>query len=128
MTELALQTYRSRLMAPVFFEPAARAHETDDAVRVSVDVPGLDAEDIDITLDAGTLHIVGRRGERTCNSVVTVGSAIDVDRITTKLEHGVLTINLPKLASAKPRRIAINARTKPTESRWRRWFGRRGTR
>lgn len=117
------------LQQPLHLDRGARIHETSDSVSVSVDMPGLDAEDIDITLDRGTLEIVGRRDERTYAFFATVGNAIDADRISTQLEHGVLTIHAPKLAAGSPRRIAVNTKqrseTKPAQPWWRRWFGKK---
>lgn len=88
--------------------------QTDDAVTVTMDMPGVDAQDIELTLENGLLKIFGKRDSRTYTGMVTVGTGIDADRIESTLNHGVLTITAPKLASAKPRRIAVNgARSKP---------------
>ena len=88
--------------------------QTDDAVIVTMDMPGVDADDIELTLENGLLKIFGKRDSRTYTGMVTVGTEIDADRIESALNHGVLTITAPKLASAKPRRIAVKgARSKP---------------
>lgn len=88
--------------------------QTDDAVIVTMDMPGVDAEDIELTLENGLLKIFGKRDSRTYSGMVTVGNDIDADRIESELKHGVLTIRAPKLASAKPRRIAVKSpRSKP---------------
>jgi HSP20 family protein len=90
-------------------------HHTEDAITVTMDLPGVDAEDIDLTLERGVLEIFGKRDSRTYSAAVTVGTEIDADRIETDLKHGVLTITAPKLASAKPRRIALGGgASKPT--------------
>lgn len=86
---------------------------TDDAVIVTMDLPGVDAEAIDLTHDHGVLKIFAKRDSRTYSAMVTVGSEIDVDRIEGDLRHGVLTITAPKLASAKPRRIAVEGARRP---------------
>jgi hypothetical protein len=88
--------------------------QTDDAVTVTMDMPGVDAEDVELTLENGLLKIFGKRDSRTYTAMVAVGADIDADRIESELKHGVLTITAPKLPSAKPRRIAVNApRSKP---------------
>lgn len=80
---------------------------TEDAVVVTMDMPGVDAEEVDLTLERGVLNIFAKRDSRTYSAVVSVGTEIDADRIESVLKHGVLTIRAPKLASAMPRRIAI---------------------
>lgn len=80
---------------------------TEDAVIVTMDMPGVDAEDVDLTLESGVLKVFAKRDARTYSAMVSIGTEIDADRIESDLEHGVLTIRAPKLASAKPRRIAI---------------------
>jgi HSP20 family molecular chaperone IbpA len=83
--------------------------QTADAVIVTMDMPGVDAEDVDLTLENGLLRILGKRDSRTYTGMVVVGTDIDADRIESELEHGVLTITAQRLASAKPRRIAVRS-------------------
>jgi HSP20 family protein len=105
---------------------------TDDAVIVTMDMPGVAAENIDLTLDNGVLKIFAQRDSRTYSAMVTVGHEIDADRIESELRHGVLTITAQKLASAKPRRIAVTGARKPvlkttSKRTWReRLLGKKG--
>jgi HSP20 family molecular chaperone IbpA len=97
---------------------------TDDAVIVTMDMPGVAAEDIELTLENGLLKILGKRDSRMYAGLVTLGAEIDADRIESSQKHGVLTITAPKLASAKPLRIPIkSACSKPVleASRKRSW-------
>ena len=95
-------------------EGGPHAQQTDDAVIVAMDMPGVDVEDVELTLENGLLKIFGKRDSRTYTGMVTLGTEIDADRIESELKYGVLTITAPKLASAKPRRIAVKgALSKP---------------
>ena len=95
-------------------EGGPHVQQTDDAVIVTMDMPGVDVEDVELTLENGLLKIFGKRDSRTYTGMVAVGTEIDADRIESELKHGVLTIAAPKLATAKPRRIAVKGtRSKP---------------
>jgi HSP20 family protein len=100
--------------------PAMDITERDDAVVVTVDVPGLDADDIHIELDDGRLTVRGtremssgdgyHRAERAVGSFarsVHLPAAVDEDKVTATLDRGVLEIVVPKRAESKARRIPI---------------------
>ena len=130
--ELSLWDPRRTFDELMPFDIGPQVYESEDMVTVTVDMPGMDAEDIEVTLNRGVLHIEGRRAYRTHSAFATVGTGIDVDHVTTNLEHGVLTIHAPKLPSARPRRIEVratsrNRRHDATSERgswWRRLLGR----
>jgi HSP20 family protein len=100
--------------------------ETDDDLVVKATLPGIKAEDVDITIDNGMLTIQGEaqeehteEGERYhlherrygafCRSVaLPVG--VDADNAKAQFEDGVLTLTLPKSEEAKPKRIAVNSK------------------
>jgi HSP20 family molecular chaperone IbpA len=89
------------------YSGAPNITDTGDEVTLSVDLPGVDARDVDITLHAGTLTVIGTRGEWTYRYAITVGNAIDPDRIDATLDKGVLTVRAARREAAKPRRIAL---------------------
>lgn len=99
--------------------------ETDGELRFSMDIPGVKPEDINVTVEKDVLTVSGERswsheekdGEyrrlerrygRFQRSFV-LPSQVDANRIAAQYENGVLTVVLPKLEEAKPRRIPINA-------------------
>lgn len=88
--------------APVYVK-----HE-DDRVHITVDMPGVDAQDLDLTLEAGTLTIAGQRGERVYRYGVALGNEYDASSVEAQLDKGVLTITAAKRPEAKPRKIALN--------------------
>lgn len=90
--------------------------EGNEEYLVFADVPGVKRDDINIEYAGGELRLHAKR-EVTDSEVwpaeyrrsFTVGREVDVDRITAELENGVLQVHLPKMESAKPRKIAIQA-------------------
>ena len=94
---------------PSPFQAELQEYETDDAIEVAIDVPGVNVEDITVQLEDGG-NILRLKGERSINSKdgtsfstsrfdksFTIDStAINVDDISVSLDSGVLTIHLPK--------------------------------
>jgi len=99
--------------------------ERADAFVVTLDVPGVAHDAIDLTFDRGALTIRGsRRGpeyneqdkiyvaERPLGEferVVRLPETVDGDRIQASVEAGVVTITIPKAPAARARKIAILA-------------------
>jgi len=105
-----------------FFSPYTDIHETERAVIVSMEVPGVDKDSIDIRLDKGVLTVKGTieatRYEtlRPIYSEYNVGNFVRTFTVSTKIDgaaisaavaDGVLTIELPKAAEAVTKRITV---------------------
>lgn len=86
--------------------PVNLKHEKDHAL-ISVDMPGVDASNVELTYERGSLAIVGRRDQRNYHYTVALGDDIDPDRIEADLDKGVLTIKAYKKPEAQPRKIAL---------------------
>lgn len=86
--------------------PVNVKHAQDHAL-ISVDMPGVDASDVELTYERGSLSIVGRREQRNYRYTVALGDDIDPDRIEADLDKGVLTIKAYKKPEAQPRKIAL---------------------
>jgi HSP20 family protein len=99
------------------------AYRQDSKFVVSVDLPGVDADSIDLTVEQNvlTIHaerrgpadsdaerIVAERSYGTYSRQLFLGETLDVDQLTASYEAGVLTIEIPVAEQAKPRKIAIN--------------------
>lgn len=107
------------------FTPHLDLVESVDAYVVSVDLPGVKAEDVKVEMDDNRLTISGKREttvednsknvhrvERSSGSfsrVIALPREVDADKIDAKVEHGVLHVTLPKLAEKQPRKIEIRA-------------------
>jgi HSP20 family protein len=101
--------------------------EHDDAFEVRAAVPGVKPEDIEVTVQGERVSIRAesraneeRRGENwlmrehrygTLQRMVTLPSPVSSESADAKVEHGVLTLRLPKLQGAQARRISINTGT-----------------
>ena len=119
-----------RLAEQVFGTPTRPAAMPIDAFRngeefvVQFDLPGADAQSIDLTVDKNvlTVHAERKRSEQegvewlvaerphgTFSRQLFLGDALDTERIDAKFADGVLTLRLPIAERAKPRRVPINA-------------------
>jgi HSP20 family protein len=103
--------------------PALDIAENEDKVTLTAEVPGMKAEDIDVTLERGVLTIKGEkkfederkddnyhRIERSYGSfqrVVQLPTEVDEDKVTANYKDGVLTLEMPKSQAAKKRKIEI---------------------
>ena len=112
-----------RTEAGKFFSPYTDIHETERAVVVSMEMPGVDRNGIDIQLDKGVLTVKGAvsgakyEALRPLYSEYNVGNFVRTFQVSTKIDSnaisasvadGVLTIELPKAKEALARRIAVN--------------------
>lgn len=121
----------SRAMDDVFapelsttWMPPLDATESESAYVVTVDLPGINRENIKIGFDRGVLSVTGTResatektnGDRfyvreralgTFTRSVRFARDVDSEKIEAKLDNGVLTITVPKAATALPRQIEV---------------------
>ena len=103
--------------------PAVNILEKQDAMVITADLPGLKAEDVEVTVEEGTLSI---RGERKLEEVAenesyhrverlygifersfTLPNSVDVEKIEARFANGEMTLTLPKREESKPRSVKI---------------------
>jgi HSP20 family protein len=111
----------STIPARVFL-PTADIYETNDALNVVLEMPGVDKNSVDIRVEDGVLKIEGRldfskyQGLQPLYTEYNVGhysrsfrlsSKIDQNKIAAELNDGVLSLLLPKIEEAKPRTIQV---------------------
>jgi HSP20 family protein len=97
--------------------------ENESALTVTLDVPGLNENDIGVAIHDGFLHIRGERKTESAEEAKLVRAAglkfeksfklatkVDVEAATAAVKDGVLTITLPKAAEAKPREIKVTGK------------------
>lgn len=102
--------------------PALDATETEHGWNVTVDLPGVGSESVDVTFDRNTLTVRGSRqrveaeGTRagireramgTFERSLRFPQHVDSEKISAGFKDGVLTITVPKAESAKPRKIVV---------------------
>ncbi len=106
------------------FLPAVDILETDGAFVVTADLPGLNKDDIDVSIEDNVLTVSGerkfeknedegtfRRVERsygTFRRSFALPRGVDPSKVEAKFEDGVLTLNLPKSELAKSRKITVS--------------------
>lgn len=105
--------------------PPLDLSETEDAVQVRVDLPGLDVKDIDVQVRDNQLTVSGERKEEkeekgtTFHRVerregkfsrsVLLPCSVNEGKVDAQFSNGVLTIKLPKIEQAKAKRIEVKA-------------------
>lgn len=103
------------------FTPAIDIRTGNDALVFACDVPGVKAEDLDITLENQVLTIKGvRKFDSGQQGQLLLGRSygefsrsfalpdyVDAEKLSANLADGVLTVTIPKQPKAKPRKIQI---------------------
>lgn len=100
--------------------PAVNIHENADGYTLEADIPGVTREGLEIYLDQNELTLLGRRAvarpgtqhyreskDADFRRVFELHPEIDTDKITARVENGVLTLQLAKREQVKPRRISV---------------------
>lgn len=116
----------TRLAEPVSsLIPLMNIEELKDAYRITLEVPGMEKDDIDISVKDDVLTISGEkkedikeegnlfRRERWFGKFtrsVTLPGDVDVDKIEAEYKNGVLTLHLPKSEKAKGRKIQVKTK------------------
>lgn len=101
--------------------PAVDIVENDDSYLLTMDVPGVSGESIEVTVHGGVLSVSGERkndyaerklaiNERWQGQFVrrfSLPDSVDQEHIAAKVENGVLALHVPKQAEAAPRKITV---------------------
>lgn len=105
-----------------YFVPASDIFETDEALTVIMEMPGVEKKNVNIALENDVLRVEGQiefahyQGMEPVYTEYLVGhyvraftlsGKIDREGISAQLDDGVLTLTLPKAKEATPRRISI---------------------
>ena len=102
--------------------------ERDNAFVLVADLPGMNQEDINVSVQDNVLTLEGKRtfehvdngqgtyhySERasgTCCRRFLLSTAVNAEQITATYQQGVLEVHLPKAVEAQPKRIAVQAST-----------------
>ena len=104
-----------------FIAPSASVVESGDGYVLQVEMPGVNKEGLEISVENNEITITGRRSMPNIDGTILhresrpenfrrtfeLDPSIDTGKISAKAEHGVVTLNLPKAEHVKPRKIAI---------------------
>lgn len=106
------------------FVPAVDIFETENAITLIADMPGVSSENLDIDLRENILTLAGEVEHPEPKSETdlireyytgkyfrqfTLSEVIDQSKIDARLNDGVLRLNLPKVEKATPRKITVQA-------------------
>jgi HSP20 family protein len=125
----AIEDQFDRVMGRAFsrdtWMPALDVKETSERFEVTVDLPGLDPKDVNVTFEDGMLTLSGKRqfqeedegetwhrierGFGTFARSIRLPQTADPERIEASFEKGVLKVSVPKSEQAKPRTIEVRA-------------------
>jgi HSP20 family protein len=101
----------------------ADAYRKEDRLFIHIDLPGIDPDTIDVTVEKNTLTvsaersweidgedkvILNERPSGTYTRQFFLGESLDTDSIEAGYDHGVLTVSLPIAEQAKARKIAVS--------------------
>jgi HSP20 family protein len=104
------------------FLPTTDIYETQDALNVIMEMPGVEKDNVDLAVEDSVLKVFGRidfskyEGLQPVYTEYNVGhygrsfrlsSKIDQSKIRAEMKDGVLSLTLPKAEEAKPRVIAV---------------------
>jgi HSP20 family protein len=110
-----------RPAAEQFIAPAATLLENADGYTLEVEMPGVTKENLEMWVENNELTVLGRRSTPVVEGTLLhresrsenfrrsfeLDPSIDAGKISAKIEHGVVTLTLPKAEQVKPRKIAV---------------------
>ena len=129
LTQLNRMFDRHRLACPYVDEsdinwaPQVDLAESEEAFHLVADIPGVNPDDIEISLNNGILTIRGERNtkqevneksftrrerrRRTFLRQFNMPESVDADTVKAKSAHGVLQVTIPKVLPAKPITVSV---------------------
>jgi HSP20 family protein len=95
--------------------------DDEHEVRVRVELPGFEPDEIDVRMDGNTLTIQAEKkqeGEeqqsyRSFFRSVTLPAGVDVDKVKADYRNGILELHMPRSEAARPKRIQVQAQQEP---------------
>jgi HSP20 family protein len=111
-----------RVQSEQFVAPTASVVEDADGYLLQVEMPGVNKEGLEISLEDNELTIVGRRSLPTVDGTLIhresrqenfrrtfeLDPSIDGNKINAKVEQGILRLTLPKAEHVKPKKITVS--------------------
>jgi HSP20 family protein len=111
-----------RTQAEQFVAPPASVIEVGDGYTLEVEMPGVNKEGLDISVENNELTIIGRRSLPVVEGTLIhhesrpenfrrtfeLDPSIDANKVSARIEHGLVTLTLPRAEHVKPRKIAVS--------------------
>ena len=122
MNTLVCQNDSDSLQKEQFVAPSASVLEEGDGYVLQVEMPGVNKEGLEISIVNNELTIIGRRSLPTVEGTLIhhesrrenyrrtfeLDPSINSDKISAKVDHGVVTLTLPKAEHVRPRKISVS--------------------
>jgi HSP20 family protein len=123
MNTLTQETRESdRGQAEQFITPTASVTEIGYGYTLEIEMPGVQKDGLEISVENNELAIIGRRLLPTVEGrlihresrpenfrrVFEIDPSIDANKISAKIDHGLVTLTLPKAEHVKPRKITVS--------------------
>lgn len=103
-----------------YFQPPTDVRETESHIVIQFDMPGVSSENVDLTVEKGTLTVTGKADPEEQGTAVyrethigdyqrtfTLNDGVNTEHITAEMKAGVLTVQVAKAEKAKPKRVQI---------------------
>lgn len=120
-----IDTHFENFQAPTFTKaPAAELHETDDAVHLKLELPGIEAKDVDIEVTENAVKVIAERKSETTSEdngktrsefyygkfqrVIPLRSRIQNTNVKADYKDGILNLILPKTEAEKNKVVKVN--------------------
>jgi HSP20 family protein len=105
-----------------FVAPTASVTEDSDGYTLQVEMPGVNKEGLEISFENNELTLVGRRSLPSIEGTLIhresrredfrrafeLDPSIDTNKISARIDQGIVTLKLPKAEQVKPRKIAVS--------------------
>jgi HSP20 family protein len=123
MNTLTRETRESdRGQAQQFITPPASVTEIADGYMLEIEMPGVKKDGLEILVENNELTIIGRRSlpavegtlihresrSQNFRRVFELDASIDADKISAKIDQGLVTLTLPTAEHVKPRKITVS--------------------
>jgi len=123
MNTLTRKTRESdRNQAEQFITPPASVTEISDGYMLEIEMPGVKKDGLEISVENNELTVIGRRSlpaveatpihresrPENFQRVFEIDPSIDADKISAKIDQGLVTLTLPKAEHVKPRKITVS--------------------
>ncbi len=105
-----------------FITPPASVSETADGYLLELEMPGVNKDGLEISIENNELSIIGRRSNPAIDGTLVhresrphnyrrsfeIDPSIDSAKIAARMSQGVVTLTLPKAEEVKPRKITVS--------------------
>jgi HSP20 family protein len=115
----------SRGLAPRIWAPRVDVEETDKAILVKVDLPGVNPNEVDVRVNEGRLIVRGERKEEKEEKnkayhrverfagayyrAIDLPTGVDTEKIAAESANGVIIVTIPKAPEVQPKKIAVKS-------------------